>query len=395
MVENALGLQERMVLVDLKRFSAKRAHVRPAGTLLEHIELNMNHFAATQMRARLTKAFARAAQSPRTPQASTARSGVGKELGRNEDAVRMVRSLSAPQVGMRGSQAQSPGPPPPPPPLPDSPPPPVARGRGLLFRCQLCGLATDGELEPTADGDRFVHTRCGGVQFQTNTVAGSGLDVRTCVEEDPLRSAARAEAIPKKRAEGQWYGTAKERALSLMAERAPCRQRGLNAAQSRVDSCAARESTVLPSASASRLRVSIEQIGALSRATALGGPHGSQDPELENSARNFLESAYLQASRTDRLAELSRVSPAAIAAAALRTAAEQRERDQSRRKSPVFSKKKTAIECSVPDSFGIGPMHVQAALMILEEFLGESGGPRKRPPSRGETSTREEEGSFF
>jgi hypothetical protein len=68
----------------------------------------------------------------------------------------------------------------------------VARVAIKAFVCAGCGMSTENELEPTADGDSFVHTRCGFVQQHSlNTQSGDGRTSRRPDEEcaDGIRDA--------------------------------------------------------------------------------------------------------------------------------------------------------------------------------------------------------------
>ena len=94
-----------------------------------------------------------------------------------------------------------------------------------MFRCSVCGLATQNELVPTEDGDGFVHTRCGGVQQEINTIAGDGDNSRRSFEEDPTRKSARADSHAPVQA--AWFATVKDRTASELLNRVAPGKRGL------------------------------------------------------------------------------------------------------------------------------------------------------------------------
>ena len=130
--------------------------------------------------------------------------------------VRLERSASAPVVNAQRVQSPAPSPAPAPAPAPQA-----AR---LMFRCSVCGLATQNELVPTEDGDGSVHTlRRSPAGDQHN--CGDGDNSRRSFEEDPTRKSARADSHAPVQA--AWFATVKDRTASELLNRVAPGKRGL------------------------------------------------------------------------------------------------------------------------------------------------------------------------
>lgn len=368
-------MEERVLRVDLSR--CRRATPSPApespSDVLERIHLGMDAMRSMELHRSMLSVFARQRALPQTPHASSA------PMPERQTAVKLSRSMSAPIVQAGSVPATQPQPPP-------QPPPPArchSQQSRLMFRCVLCGLATSSELEPTADGDRFVHTRCGSVQTITNTVAGSGDDSRKSLEEDPARKSARADQVASSSA--PFYATMKERVQSEIANRADPTKRGLGRVQARVDALAVRENSMLTSFEASKLRSAMEHVETLLLESV------ASDPELQSEAQKIVQETFVEAARKKRMAELTKIASAAAAVAAIKIATEQRLGDHNRRKSPVFQKARTSFVTNVPESSGVSPVHLEQATMLVEQLLGFS--PKRRVPSRAAADEEDDDES--
>lgn len=352
---------EHSLRVDLARCHAASS-APPTPCVLERISSGMESIRTMDLHRTMVDVFARTRAQPATPRAQSVPSKTAVV-----DGVKLSRSMSAPVV----SEAR---PPPQLPPLPRAPAAPRCGSSQsvLMFRCSICGLATNSELEPTADGDGFVHTRCGSVQSTTNTIAGNGEDSRKSLEEDPSRSSARADGHAPARA--PFYATMKERVQSEMMNRADPAKRGLGRVQARVDAMAVRENSVLSSFEGSKLRSAMDQIEALLAENV------ASDPELESEAQKIVQDTFIEAARVSRTQELTKIAAAAVAVASIKIATEQRLEDQNRRKSPVFQKVHANFVTNVPESSGVSPVHLERATMIVEQLLGFS--PKRRVPPR-------------
>jgi uncharacterized protein YciW len=364
-------MEERVLRVDLSRCG--RAAPSPApespSDVLQRIKLGMDAMRSGELHRSMVSVFVRVRAESQTPHASSAPVRI--------TGVKLARSASAPVVQAAVVPA---------PQLPPQPPPPLparcqSQQSRLMFRCVLCGLATSSELEPTVDGDRFVHTRCGSVQTITNTIAGSGDDSRKSLEEDPARKSARADQFASSSA--PFYATMKERVQSELGSRADPTKRGLGRAQARVDAMAVRENSLLTSFEASKLRSAIDYIEKLLQESV------ASDPELRSESQKIVQDTFVEAARVKRMGELTKIASAAAAVAAIKIATEQRLGDHNRRKSPVFQKARTSFVTNVPESSGVSPVHLEQATMLVEQLLGFS--PKRRVPSRAAADEEEDE----